>query len=88
MTAKFMSILFFNVSILQANFVRFHAIESETEQSRKFWKKRNSSDPYKDICTQIASLLFLMMQILHIHFCAISSTRNRDQVIPKILEKV
>ena len=69
------------------NFVRFHAIESET-LSQEFWKKRNSSAPYKDICTEIASLLFIKIFILNINFCAILFSRNRDQLIRKMPEKV
>ena len=70
------------------NFVWFHAIESEKKLSQKFWEKRNSSALYWAICTHIASLLFLMIHILHINFCTISSARNQDQGIPKISEKV
>ena len=70
------------------NFVRFHAIESERALSQKFWEKRITKAPCKDICTQIASLLFLMLYILNINLCAMSSTRNRDQRILKIPEKV
>ena len=70
------------------NFVQFHAIESEIELAKQFRKKRNSSAPYRDKCSQIASLLFLMMYILRINFCELSFTRNRDQRIPKIPEKV
>ena len=42
----------------------------------------------QDMYTKIAPLLFLMIYILHINFCPISSSRNRDQRIPKIPEKV
>ena len=69
------------------NFIRFQAIESEKELSQEFWKKRNISAPFKDICTQIASFLFLSIYILYINFCAISFARNRDQLIPKNSEK-
>ena len=70
------------------NFVRFQAIESEIKLSEEFWKKQNSSVPYRVICSQIVSLLFLIMYILYINFCAILSTRNRDQFILKVPEKV
>ena len=66
------------------SFVRFHATESERELSEKFWEKWNSSSFYKDMCTQIASLFFLIKYILHKHFCEILSIRNPDQLIPKI----
>ena len=69
-------------------FVRLYAIESIIELSKEFWKKCNSSASCRDICTQIASLLFLMIYILCVNFCAISLTRNRDELIPKIPEKV
>ena len=78
------------------NFVRFHAIESEIELAQEFFFKKGLAAPYGNlgtyssvaICTQIASLLFLLIYILHIKFCPISSARNRDQRILKILERV
>ena len=66
--------------------VRFHAIKSEMELSSEFWNKRSSTPPYRDIRTQIASVIFLVIYISYTNFCAISFTRNRDQLIPKILE--
>ena len=65
------------------NFARFEAVESETELSSEFWEKRNSSVSYWAMYTQISPLLFL-----YIHFCAISFSRDRDQHIPKISDKV
>ena len=38
--------------------------------------------------TQIVSLLYLMMYSLYKLFCAITSTRNRDKLNPKIPENV
>ena len=70
------------------NFVQFHAIESNIELSQKFWEKLNTSAPYWAIYIQIASLLFLLIYILCINFCSISSSRNQDQRIPKISENV
>ena len=65
------------ISILHANdFVRFHAVESETELPQEFWKKRNNCVSYWAMYTQIVSLLFLTIYILYIIFRAISSTRN------------
>ena len=70
------------------NFVRFHAIESKIELSQEFWgKKRSSSDPFRDMCTRAVSLLFLMIHVLYINFCAISSTKLRSGYF-KILEKM
>ena len=46
------------------NFVRFHAVESEIELPQDFWEKLKSSAPYWAICTQITSLLFLIIYIL------------------------
>ena len=66
-------------------FVRFHATESEIELSQEFWKKRNSSAPYRAACTQIVALLLIMMCI---NFCAILYTRNRDLLTPKIPGKM
>ena len=41
------------------------------------------------VCTQIASLLFLLIYIYFLYkFFPISSTRNQDQLIPKISKKV
>ena len=51
-------------------------------------EKKGIAAPLKTTCTQIASLLFLIVYILFINFCATSLTRNQDQRIPKILEKV
>ena len=88
MPAKTTSMSSFKISIhCMQNFVRFRAIESETELSQQFCKKRNSSSPYKDICTLIASLLFLTIYILYINFCVILITRNLDKHIPIILKK-
>ena len=53
------------------NFIRFHTIESEIDLSQEFWGKRKSSSPDWVICTQIASLLFLIVYILHVNFCPI-----------------
>ena len=72
------------------NFARFHAIDSRQNYLKNFEKKkkRYSSFSYKAICIQIASRLFLMIYILRIVFCGVSSTRNPDQRITKISEKV
>ena len=58
--------------------VRFHAIKSEMELSSEFWNKRSSTPPYRDIRTQIASVIFLVIYISYTNFCAISFTRNRS----------
>ena len=71
------------------NFVRFHAIESEIELSQEFGENGIAAHPTKLYITQIAPLLFLMLHILFINFCVISSIfRNKNQRIPKISEKV
>ena len=70
------------------NIVRFHAVESKIKLPLEFWEKQNSRAPYWDTYTQTASLLFLMMHILYINICVISFIRNRDQLIPKISEKL
>ena len=62
--------------------------KSEIELPQEFWEKQNSSAPYRAIYSQTTSLLFLMIYILYVNFCAILSTINRDQRTPKILEKV
>ena len=85
MLSKFISS--FKASILCAKFVWFHAVESKIELTYEFWEKWSSSAPYWVICTQIALLLFLLIYILHIKFCANSSTRNRGQRIPQICKK-
>ena len=58
------------------NFALFHAIESKIELSQEFWEKLNKRALHRDICTQIASLLFLMTYILYINFCAVLSIGN------------
>ena len=50
------------------NFVRLYAIETEIKGSQEFGEKRDSSASYLTMCNQIASLLFLMIYILHILF--------------------
>ena len=70
------------------NSVRFHAIEYDAGLSQEFEEKRNSSAPCRAINTYIASLLFLIIHMLHIKFCAISTNRKQDKLIPKILEKM
>ena len=39
------------------NFVRFYAVESETELAQEFWEKRNSSPPYRDMCAKTAIIV-------------------------------
>ena len=68
------------------NSVQFHAIELEL-LPQEFWEKHNRRACYLAICIEIASLLFQMIYILYINFCAILSTRNRDQYSLKISEK-
>ena len=70
------------------NFVRFHAVEYEKGLSQEFGKTRNSCVLYWATCTQIASLLFLIVYFSYINFYGISSYRNRDQLILKIPVKV
>ena len=69
------------------SFVRFYGIESKIGLSKEFWKQFGNSAPYRAIFTKILSLLFLIIYILYVHFCAFSSTRNQDQHVPKIPEK-
>ena len=70
------------------NFVRFHVVESKVELPQEFWEKQNSRAPYWAMHAQIASLLFLMICILYTNFWAISYSRNQNQRIPNISEKV
>ena len=84
----------FKVCISHAKF--WITMEYEMELSQEFWLKWNSIALYWATCTQIASILFLMINIVCISFCEIivlwnfknRFTRNRDHLIPKILEKV
>ena len=62
-------------------------IESEIELLLEFGEKQNSRALYRATYTQIPSLLLIMVHILYANFCAISSSRNRDQCIPKISGK-
>ena len=61
------------------------AIKTDIKLSQEFGEKWISSAP---TCTQFASLLFLMIYILRINFCVVSSTRNQDLLVPKLPEKV
>ena len=61
--------------------------ESEIKLSWDFGEKRNNSALYWATCTEITSLLYLMIYSLHINFFAISFPKNQDMLIPKILEK-
>ena len=72
------------ISILHANFftIPCNGIRDRTNTRRK---KQNGNAPWA-AKTQITSLLFQMIYILYIFFCAISSTRHRNQRIPKISE--
>ena len=89
---KNISMAFFKVNILHSKFcmISFHRIRDKT--ITRILEKRNSSVSYYTQCssmyTQTASLLFLIIYILYINFCANSSTRSRDQFVPKIPEKV
>ena len=67
------------------DFVRFHVIEPEIELSQKFGKNGVAAPPTE---IHVSKMRHLMIYTLHIHFCGISFTRNRDQLIPKIPEKV
>ena len=58
-----------------------------TYYQKYFRKKRNNSTTCGAIWAQFVSLLFLIMYILHVNFCAISSSRKQDQLINKILKK-
>ena len=58
------------------NFEWFHAIESEIDLSQKFWKKKG------------LQLFLLSYMYRNFSFYAISFSRNRDQLITKIPEKV
>ena len=81
MPVKIISTSSFKISIM-------HAIESKIKLPQEFSRKRNSSVVYRKTCAKIALLLFLTMHTLFINFYAISFSRNRDQLIPKIPEKV
>ena len=61
---------------------------SKWDYHKNFKKKLNSSAPCRFISTKIASLIFLIIYILYLNYCAFSSTRNRDEIIIKILKKV
>ena len=69
------------------SFVRLHAIESEIGLLQEFGIKRSSNSLSSDMHTQNASMLSLIICMVYINLCAISTNRNRGKVIPKILEK-
>ena len=84
---KFYQCYFLKLVYCMHNFIQIQAIEPKIELMQGMWEKRNISAPYWAMCTQITSMLFLMMDILYINFCAISSTRNRDCLFPKFWKK-
>ena len=88
MPAKIISKSPFKVSTLNAKFCVIPRDRIRDRISQKFCEKRRRNAPYWAICIQIAPLLFLILLILYINFCAISSSRNQNQLIPKIMENV
>ena len=74
--------------IVYPNLNQILSVSVKQNYHKNFGKKRNSRAPYCAICTQIALFFFLMKQILPINFKAISSTSNRDHLIPKVPENV
>ena len=87
MFVKTISISSFKESILHAKFCMIPCNRVREKIIIRILEKYSSAR-YRAICTQIASLLFLMVYNLCIKFCAFSFRRNRDQRIPKILQKV
>ena len=70
-----------NNCILHAKFCMILGNRIRNWTIKRIMKKRNSSSPYIATSTQIVPLLFLMMYILYIIFCAILSTRNWDLLL-------
>ena len=73
------------INIILQLHVKFSTIPSNRIRditTTRILGKRNNSAPCLATYTQMASFLFLMTYILYINFCAISSTRNRDQHVP------
>ena len=79
MLAKIIWMSSFKIGILHAKFgtTLCNRIRDRTN-NRIFGKNEIRSASYWTICTQIASLLYLMIYILCIHFCVISSTTPRE----------
>ena len=63
--------------------IRFHAVESKIELTQIFCEKRNRRATYRAVCTQITSLLFPIIYILCIKFCAILSIDTEISVSQK-----
>ena len=68
------------------NFVRFRVIESEVELLQEIWENGITANPTELYIPKL-HYFFLLMYSLYKIFRANSSTRNRDQRIPKIPEK-
>ena len=66
------------------NFVLFHAIETEIGLFENFGETAPPTELHEP---KLHHCYFQIIHILHIIFCAILSTRNRDQLSPKILGK-
>ena len=70
------------------NIVRFYAIEPNIEIPEEMWEKQNSSALCWAICTQIASLLFLMIDILYIYiFVQFHPLENKMSLSQKFRKK-
>ena len=88
MPSKTIPMSLFTISILHAIFCSIPCYRIGDITITRILEKRNSIAPYWDILTKIASLLFMMIYVLHINFYEISSTRNWDALIPKFPEKM
>ena len=67
------------------NFVRFGAIEFEVRLSQEFGVKQIAAT---FIELYISKLHHCYLQLLYVYFCSFLTNRNRDNRIPKVLEKV
>ena len=70
------------------NFVQFRAIKSNVKITTRIGKKEYQRPLLSYMYPISIIVISNNTYILYINFCEISSTRNRDQRIPKILEKL
>ena len=87
--SKIISMLSLKISKMRAKFCTIPCNRIRDRTTKTIWEKNRVAAPsIRAICTQIASLCFLMIYFLHINFCPVSSSRNRDLRIRKNSEKV
>ena len=91
MPAKTIGMSCFKISILHKKFCTIPCNRIRDRTITRILKKKKNGiavSPTEIHVSKMESLLFLIIYILYINFCAISSSRNGDQRIPKIQGKI